>query len=167
MTRCRPINPVKLRYGHFVLRSILAQDDSTKHPQTIPMEHTLTLETRALKAANRQWKELSPEVQRMINMRTLFVHRTAPLIKDLEFTRLPEENHRGIYWPARLRVTGATFLRQPVWTWRGRIERIFLRDYMFSDFGDAAYDRYQIGSDDASGIFLGRVAGTERRGHEP
>ena len=58
------------------------------------MGHTLTLETRAVKAASRQWKELSPEVQRMISMRTLFVHRTAPLIKDLVFTRLPEENHR-------------------------------------------------------------------------
>ena len=67
------------------------------------MEHTLTLETRALKAASRQWKELSPEVQRMISMRTLFVHRTAPLIKDVEFTRLLG-GENGAYRPARLRV---------------------------------------------------------------
>ena len=71
--------------------------------QTTPMEHTLTLETRALKAASRQWKELSPEIQRMINMRTLFVHRTAPLIQDVEFTRLPG-GENGACRPARLHV---------------------------------------------------------------
>ena len=72
------------------------------------MERTLTLETRALKAASRQWKELSPEMQRMISMWTLFAHRTAPLIKDLEFTRLPE-TPRGM--PARLQVRAAPHAR--------------------------------------------------------
>ena len=129
------------------------------------MGRTLTLETCALKATSRQWNRLSPEVQRMISMRTLFVHRTAPLIKDLKFTRLPEARH-PVYRPARLRVTGATFLREPFLTWQGRVVRVFLRDFIFSDFGNAEYDRYQIDSDLASGIALGRVAGTERWGHE-
>ena len=40
------------------------------------------------------------------------------------------------------------------------------RRYTLYDFGDYKYDRYQIDSDWASGIRLGREAGTERWGHE-
>ena len=80
------------------------------------MERTLTLETRALKAASRQWKELSPEMQRMISMWTLFAHRTAPLIKDLTFTRLPETDN-GVYWPARLQVRATLHARFLTYLW--------------------------------------------------
>ena len=72
------------------------------------MERTLTLETRALKAASRQWKELSPETTSEISMWTLFVHQTAHLIKDLTFTRLPEADN-GAYQPASLRVGAAPY----------------------------------------------------------
>ena len=65
------------------------------------MERTLTLETHALKAASRQWNRLSPEVQRMSSMRTLLVHRTAPLIKDLEFVL-----NTLYYWPGTLLCKG-------------------------------------------------------------
>ena len=128
------------------------------------MERTLTLETRALKAASRQWKELSPEMQRMISMWTLFAHRTAPLIKDLEFTRLPE----SVYRPARLQVRAAPharfrkYLLGPA-AYLRLVPSLF---YTLSDFGDSEYDRYQIDSDQASDIALGRVVGTERWGHE-
>ena len=138
------------------------------------MEHTLTLETRALKAASRQWKELSPEMQRMISMWTLFAHRTAPLIKDLTFTRLPEDN--GEFLPARLEVRAAPHARFLVRVNRGNVVDvrngpIYLgavpsRFYQLSDFGDSEYDVYQIDSDHFSGITLGRVVGTEHWGHE-
>ena len=130
------------------------------------MERTLTLETRALKAASRQWKELSPEMQRMISMWTLFAHRTAPLIKDLTFTRLPETDN-GVYRPARLQVRAAPharfhkYLLGPA-AYLRLVPSLF---YTLSDFGDSEYDRYQIDSDQQSGITLGRVAGTERWGH--
>ena len=147
------------------------------------MERTLTLDTHALKAASRQWNRLSPEVQRMINMRTLFAHRTAPLIKDLKFTRLPEADN-GAYRPARLQVGAAPhalclqhrlrfkptarFLQHLTSTQPNRMVSTHCRHYDLPDFGDAEYDRYQIESDHASGITLGgRVAGTERWGHQP
>ena len=100
------------------------------------MERTLTLETCALKATNRQWNRLSPEVQRMINMRTLFVHRTAPLIKDLEFTRRPEAGN-GAYRRARLQVASscAPFIRHLFWTHRIVLARCICYD--LPDFGDA------------------------------
>ena len=140
------------------------------------MERTLTLETRALKAASRQWKELSPEMQRMISMWTLFAHRTAPLIKDLEFTRLPETDN-GVYRPVRLQVRAAPHARFRKFLWQTGTAYFGLasspeylrpvpsRFYQLSDFGDSEYDRYQIDSDQQSGITLGRVAGTERWGH--
>ena len=130
------------------------------------MERTLTLETRALKAASRQWKELSPEVQRMISMRTLFVHQTAPLIKDLTFEYLEEEtNQYGIYWPHRTIVEcpGTQYFTVIQFE---RCRRFCGRIFYLWDFGDSEYDRYQIDSDDTGEIILGRVAGTERWGHE-
>ena len=141
------------------------------------MERTLTLETRALKAASRQWKKLSPEMQRMISMWTLFAHRTAPLIKDLEFTRLPETDN-GVYRPARLQVRAAPHARFLTYLWRTGTAYFGLasspeylrpvpsRFYQLSDFGDSEYDVYQIDSDQQSGITLGRVAGTEHWGYE-
>ena len=145
------------------------------------MERTLTLETCALKATNRQWDRLSPEVQRMISMWTLFVNRTASLIKDLKFTRLPEADN-GAYRPARLQVgaapharflqhrlrfkPSALFLQHLTLTRPNRMVSTRCRHYDLPDFGDAEYDRYQIESDHASGITLGRVAGTERWGHQ-
>ena len=123
----------------------------------------------ALKTTNRQWNKLPPDVTRQIR-KFRPIHPTALLVKDLEFTRIPEENPPGgIYWPARLLVAspGANFsefrrslLNDPRRTWDASH-----RHYTLSDFGDAEYDRYQIGSDWESGIRLGRVAGTERWGH--
>ena len=161
------------------------------------MERTLTLETRVLKAVRRQWEELSPEVTREISMRTRFAHRTAPLIKDLEFTRLPQNPGRA-YRPARLHLGAAThalflqhrlqvgaaphalclqhrlrfkpsarFLQHITATRPSRMVSMRCRHYDLPDFGNAEYDRYQIESDHASGITLGRVAGTERWGHQP
>ena len=119
----------------------------------------------ALKTTNRKWNTLSPDVTRQIrNFRP--IHPTALLIKDLEFTCFPEAEP-FVNWPARLVVTsaGASFRRclrpDPRLTW-GDLRR----HYTLSDFGDYKYDRYQIDSDWASGIRLGREAGTERWGHE-
>ena len=131
----------------------------------------VTTPRTALKTTHRQWNELSPDVTRQIrNFRP--IHPTALLIKDLAFTRLPEENPPGgVYWPARLLVASAgapvihvefrrRLLGDPRHTWGDS-----RRHYTLSDFGDSEYDRYQIDSDRASGIRLGRVAGTERWGH--
>ena len=120
------------------------------------MERTLTLETCALKATSRQWNRLSPEVQRMISMRTLFVHRTAPLIKDLTFQYLDISMHV-------VECPGAQYFTVID---DGRCRRFRHRIFDLWDFGDTEYDRYQIDSDQQSGITLGRVAGTERWGHE-
>ena len=145
------------------------------------MERTLTVEARALKTTCRQWNRLSPEVQRLISSWTLFVHRTAHLIKDLEFTRLHEADN-VLYRPARLHVgaapharflqhclcfkPSALFLQHLTLTRPNRMVSTRCRHYDLPDFGDAEYDRYQIESDHASGITLGRVAGTERWGHQ-
>ena len=121
------------------------------------MERTLTLETRALKAASRQWKELSPEMQRMISMWTLFAHRTAPLIKDLTFEYLEEEaNQYGIYWPHRTVVEcpGTQYFTVIQFE---KCRRFRGRTFYSTNFGDSEYDRYQIDSDRRSGISLGRV----------
>ena len=129
------------------------------------MDRTLTLETRALKAASRQWKELSPEMQRMISMWTLFAHRTAPLIKDLTFEYLEEEaNQYGIYWPHRTVVEcpGTQYFTVIQFE---KCRRFRGRTFYSTNFGDSEYDRYQIDSDQASDIALGRVVGTERWGH--
>ena len=115
-------------------------------------------------------------------MRTRFVHRTAPLIGDLKFTRLPEADN-GAYRPARLQVGAAPhalflqhrlqiaphalFLQHLTLTRPNRMVSTRCRHYDLPDFGDADYDGYQIESDHASGITLGRVAGTERWGHQP
>ena len=72
------------------------------------MECTLTVDARALKTTCRQWDRLSPEVQRLISSWTLFVHRTAHLIKDLEFTRHNEADN-VLYRPARLHVGAAPY----------------------------------------------------------
>ena len=144
------------------------------------MERTLTLETCALKAASRQWNRLSPEVQRLISSWTLFVHRTAHLIKDLEFTRHNEADD-VLCRPARLHARAAPYayvlqfrlVYKPstqvirMSTQRNQIVSLYSRHYDLPDFGHAEYDRYQIESDIASGIILGRVLGTERWGHEP
>ena len=128
------------------------------------MERTFTRETRALKAASRQWKELPPEMQRMISM--LFAHQTAALIKDLTFTRLPETDN-GVYLPARLEVRAAPHARFRKYLWQSEYLRsVPSRFYQLSDFGDSEYDRYQIDSDHLSGITLGRVVGTVRWGHQ-
>ena len=129
------------------------------------MERTLTLETRALKAASRQWKELSPEMQRMISMWTLFAHRTAPLIKDLTFTRLPETDNR---FPYSLQVRAAPHARFRKFLWPGyrggdppeRLITVPFRCYDLIAFGDSDYDVYQIDSNHFSGITLGLVVGT-------
>ena len=130
--------------------------------------NTLTIESRALMVASRQWKELSPELQRDINIWTMFAHQTAPLIKALKFSRLLHDLfvEDNCYIPAHLRVEGfdeeddnyPMFLISP---------RRSLRELVFvlNDFGDAEYDRFQIDSDNASGITLGRVVGTGRWGH--
>ena len=131
------------------------------------MERTLTLETCALKATSRQWNRLSPEVQRMINMRTLFVHRTAPVLKDLTFEYLEEgTNQYGVYWPHRTVVECPCTQYFTVIQFE-RCKSFRGRTYYSTNFGDSEYDRYQIESDDTSGITLGRVAGTERWGHQP
>ena len=131
------------------------------------MERTLTLETRALKVVSRQWKELYPAVQRMISMRTLFVHRTAPLIKDLTFEYLEEEtNQYGIYWPHRTVVECPGTQYFTVVLYDERCMRSRGRTFYSTSFGDSKYDRYQIDSDIASSIDLGRVVGTGRWGHE-
>ena len=124
--------------------------------------NTLTLETRALKVACHRWKELPHEVQRMINLRTLFVSPTAPLIKGLEFNYWPTVGAIGIYEPAKLRVACDLFLVNRFNSLMTRPTPY--RHYTLSDFGDSEYDRYQIDSDRRSGISLGRVAGAERRG---
>ena len=109
-------------------------------------------------------------------MWTLFAHRTAPLIKDLEFTRLPETDN-GVYRPARLQVRAALHARFLTYLWGPALivrralasSPTYLRSsrcYTLSDFGDSEYDRYQIDSDQASDIALGHVVGTERWGHE-
>ena len=106
----------------------------------------------SLQNSNRQWKRLPPEVTRQIrNWR--FAHPTALMIKELRFTRLPEQNPTGwgVYRPARLQV---------------EVSGSRTRRYRIADFGDAEYDRYQIDSDNASRIVLGRVTGTERWGHQ-
>ena len=126
----------------------------------------------ALKATNRQWhNHLPSEVSKEIG-RFRFSHPTAPLIKDLLVTHSPEHDAYGVYMPARLQVevseiseVNSWFLipRRPL---RGAAYHVRERHYALSDFGDATYDRYQIDSDNASGIVLGRVAGTERWGHQ-
>ena len=115
------------------------------------MGRTLTLETCALKATSRQWNRLSPEVQRMISMRTLFVHRTAHLIKDLTFQYLDVSFHL-------VECPGTQYFTVIV---QGRCKRFNHRLFDLWDFGNTEYDRYQIDSDQQSGITLGRVAGTE------
>ena len=61
----------------------------------------------------------------------------------------------------------ARFLQHLTLARSNRMVSTRCRHYDLPDFGDAEYDRYQIESDHASGITLGRVAGTERWGHEP
>ena len=129
------------------------------------MERTLTLETRALKATSRQWKELSPEMQRMISM--WFVHQTAPLIKDLTFEYLEEgTNQYGIYWPHRTVVECPGTQYFTVVLYDERCRRFRGRTFYSTSFEDSKYDRYQIDSDRASDIVLGRVVGTYRWGDE-
>ena len=124
----------------------------------------------ALKTTNRQWNTLSPDVTRQIrHFRP--IHPTALLIKDLEFTRLPETDPPGgVYRPARLLVASAcanssNIIRNLDSAWPYDIFLDSSRQYTLSDFGDSEYDRYQIDSDRASGIRLGRAGGTERWGH--
>ena len=117
-------------------------------------------------ASNRRWKQLSPELKRMISIRTLFAHRTAPLISGLDFDcwTLADNEPRGLDVAA---IPPALFLsRMTGPETEDRIVLAHYRAYYLPDFGDAEYDRYQIDSDRASGITLGRVAGTERWGHE-
>ena len=107
----------------------------------------------------------------MIRSWTPLSHPNAHLTKDLEFTELHEVNRTGlgIYWPARLLVT-KTRAQLPQcfsWNWQADIVRVRIRQYMLSSFGNSEYDRYQISSDLASGMVLGRVAGTEQWGHQP
>ena len=141
--------------------------------------NTLTLETRSLMASNRRWKELSHELKRMISIRTLFAHRTAPLISGLDFDywTLADNEPRGLdvaSIPPALFLSRMTGPLLPLSPGGGQVaaeteDRIVLAHYCtyyLPDFGDAEYDRYQIDSDRTSGISLGRVAGTERWGHE-
>ena len=140
----------------------------------------MTTPLTALKTTNRQWHELSPDVTRQIrNFRP--IHPTALLIKDLEFRYFPEDRPPWLV-PNRLQVTSACalFIRMlhKAWPydiqWRGRFEREMRNDivlddcrqYTLEDFNYSDYDIYQISSDLASGIRLGREAGTERWGHE-
>ena len=128
----------------------------------------MTTPLTALKTTNRQWNKLPPDVTRQIrNFRP--IHPTALLIKDLEFRYFPEDRPPWLV-PNCLQVTPACAnssknirILDSAWPYD-----IFLdssRQYTLSDFGDSEYDRYQIDSDRASGIRLGRVAGTERWGH--
>ena len=120
----------------------------------------------ALKTTNRKWSTLSPDVTRQIrNFRP--IHPTARLIKDIEFARFPEGDPHGAYHPSRLQFTsaGALLCRRLLPGHRHTV-LVRRRHYTLSDFGDSEYDRYQIDSDRANGIRLGRAAGTERWGHE-
>ena len=83
----------------------------------------------------------------------LFAHPASCLIKALTFVYMPEELHDWVYKPARLCV-------------RSRGQGSYAKTYALQDFGDASYDVYQIESDCASNIELGRVGGTSRWGHE-
>ena len=131
-----------------------------------PTVNTLTLEARALKVASHQWNGLSPEVARDISLMTLIINPTALLIKDLTFEYLEEEtNQYGIYWPHRTVVEcpGTQYFTVIQFE---KCRRFRGRTFYSWNFGDSEYDRYQIDSDQASDIALGRVVGTERWGHE-
>ena len=81
----------------------------------------------------------------------LFAHPASCLINALRFDYMPEEERGDVYKPARLCV---------------RSREDGSRAYALQNFGDSSYDVYNIESDRASGIRLGRVEGTTRWGHE-
>ena len=93
-----------------------------------------------------------PDLCRMIDS-YLFSQPASCLIKALAFEYLPCDERGEIYKVARLCV-------------RSRGQGSYARTYALQDFGDASYDVYQIESDCASNIELGRVGGTSRWGHE-
>ena len=96
----------------------------------------------------------------------MFVHKTAALIKSLEFTYV----RRGSYLQVVPTNDNNVFWILRFWTLHAECrcyDVAHFRRYDLDDFGNAHYDRYQIDSDSASGITLGRVEGTRRWGHEP
>ena len=123
----------------------------------------------ALQTSNRQWKRLPPELTRQIR-KWRFAHPTALMVKQLRFTRLPEQNRTGggVYDRACLWIEAmpqhSSFLQLVGFENNVREVRVQDRRYFMDDFGGAGYDRYQIDSDRKSGIMLGRVLGTERWG---
>ena len=93
-----------------------------------------------------------PDLCRMIDS-YLFAHPASCLVKALAFEYMPEEERGDVYKPARLCV-------------RSRGDGSYARTFRLQDLGESSYDVYQIESDCASGIQLGRVGGTSRWGHE-
>ena len=103
---------------------------------------------RSLQNSNRQWKRLPPELTRQIrNWR--FAHPTALMIKQLRFTRLPEQNRTGggVYQAPRLRIEAmpqhCSFLSLIGDEDNVRAVRVQTQEYYLHNFGNAEYDVYQ------------------------
>ena len=118
---------------------------------------TLFFDVRALKAANRQWNNLSPELTREIG-KLKFVHPAAILIKDLEFYYLLQNAWCKQPLVVRYKSKALGYIKircKP---------SIFILNMNSMLFGmmDIPYpreiDRFQRDSDRASGFRLGRVA---------
>ena len=89
----------------------------------------------------------------------MFVHKTAVLMKSLEFTYLCEIISWDMSRIPYLRV----FTTLPTsFLWKRSRDVSYrnpYRDYCLSKFGNSVRDRYQIDSDRGSGITLGRALG--------
>ena len=119
---------------------------------------TRSNDTRALCAVSRNWSKLPPDVLKQLSA-TMFVHKTAVLMKSLKFTYVSEITSWDMSRTSYLRVF-TTLPTSFLWECdRDVIGRNPYRDYCLSKFGNSVRDRYQIDSDRGSGITLGRALG--------
>ena len=122
--------------------------------------YTRSNDVRALCAVNRNWAEMHPDVLKQLSA-VMFVHKSAVLMKSLEFTYGRGRHNMFFGCQPALRVVATSpnsvFLRGGPFF---REYRVKYREFDLPDFGTSWYDRYQIRSDRASGITLGRTTGS-------
>ena len=119
---------------------------------------TRSNDTRALCAVSRSWAKLPPDVLKQLSA-TMFVHKSAVLMKSLKFTYVSEITSWDMSRTSYLRVC-STLPTSFLWACDRDVSgRNPYRDYCLSKFGNSVRDRYQIDSDRGSGITLGRALG--------